>query len=263
LEKQYRIAKNVAQYIYGPSTALPLSALVACGAASGAFTSLVLTPIELVKCQMQVPAAATSTAAAAASASSSSPSSASVFSQSAARRPGLLALTRAIYRRHGVAGFWHGQLGTFIRESGGSAAWFGTYEAVLLLFRPERAEKLSLPRATAAPAPAPVPTAAPPAEASDAAPKPSLSQQMVAGAAAGVCYNFLFFPADTIKSRMQTEELGGGSTSKRTFSRVASELWQQQGLRGFYRGCGITVARSAPSSALIFTVYEFLKDYWS
>src|SRR5271155_1608383 len=33
---------------------LPFSALLACGAFSGAFTSLLLTPIELVKCKMQV-----------------------------------------------------------------------------------------------------------------------------------------------------------------------------------------------------------------
>ncbi|KAI5284336.1 hypothetical protein KEM54_001418, partial [Ascosphaera aggregata] len=36
---------------------LPLHALLFCGSASGAFTSLLLTPVELVKCKMQVPAA--------------------------------------------------------------------------------------------------------------------------------------------------------------------------------------------------------------
>ena len=36
-------------------------------------------------------------------------------------------------------------------------------------------------------------------------------QQLLAGAAAGVNYNFVCFPADTIKSRMQTEEVSGQS----------------------------------------------------
>ena len=81
--------------------ALPLSALVVCGAASGAFTSVLLTPIELVKCQMQVPLEAGST-----------------------RGPGPLAIIAKIFRHHGIGGFWHGQLGTLIRETGGSAAWF-------------------------------------------------------------------------------------------------------------------------------------------
>ena len=33
-------------------------------------------------------------------------------------------------------------------------------------------------------------------------------QQLIAGAMAGMMYNFVFFPADTIKSRMQTEDFG-------------------------------------------------------
>ena len=30
-------------------------------------------------------------------------------------------------------------------------------------------------------------------------------------------------------------------------------------MRGLYRGCGITVARSAPSSAFIFIIFDALK----
>jgi ornithine carrier protein len=35
-------------------------------------------------------------------------------------------------------------------------------------------------------------------------------------------------------------------------------LWRQHGLKGLYRGCGITVLRAAPSSAVIFTTYDAL-----
>jgi mitochondrial ornithine carrier protein len=87
-----------------------------------------------------------------------------------------------------------------------------------------------------------------------------LWQQAVAGASAGVSYNFLFFPADTIKSRMQTMPFGG-LHERRTFLQEGAAVWQQHGLKGLYRGCGITCLRSAPSSAFIFMVYDGLKRY--
>ena len=81
---------------------------------------------------------------------------------------------------------------------------------------------------------------------------------MLAGATAGVSYNFVFYPADTIKSRMQTEELMTSGT-RGTFWEVGRKLWREHGIGGLYRGCGITVGRAAPSSAFIFAVYEGLR----
>ncbi len=201
---------------------MPLSALVACGAMSGAFTSLLLTPIELVKCQMQVP-----------------------LSPSTLRGPGPLSIISSVFRHHGIFGFWHGQLGTLIRETGGSAAWFGSYEGVSTLFRTYNAGTASGSAAIDE-----VPATLP------------LYQQLLAGATAGVSYNFVFFPADTIKSRMQTEEVTPAGNGRASFWSSGKALWQQQGLKGMYRGCGITVARAAPSSAFIFAVYEGLRGWW-
>lgn len=220
----YRIAQDALQATILPPTAgvpLPLSALLACGAASGAFTSLLLTPIELVKCQMQVP-----------------------LSSSAIRGPGPLTIIASVFRHHGVFGFWHGQLGTLIRETGGSAAWFGSYEGVKMLFKWHRSRKTSL---------------SPEVDSEVALP---IHQQLLAGATAGISYNFICFPADTIKSRMQTEEVVAGSDGRRTFWASGKALWQQQGVKGMYRGCGITVGRAAPSSAFIFAVYEGLRNWW-
>ncbi|KAH8689201.1 putative mitochondrial ornithine carrier protein AmcA/Ort1 [Talaromyces proteolyticus] len=206
----YRVAKDVLQStVYSSSERLPLSGLLISGALSGAFTSILLTPIELVKCKMQVP--------------------------SAGGKPGPLAIITTVFRHNGVFGLWRGQMGTLIRETGGSAAWFGSYEGVSALFRKTSKE-------------APVSTPLP------------LYQQMLAGAAAGVSYNFIFYPADTIKSRMQTEDISL-SSQRRSFWGVGKALWQQQGLKGLYRGCGITVVRSAPSSAFIFSIYEGLNHY--
>ncbi|KAN0085023.1 Mitochondrial carrier domain containing protein [Elaphomyces granulatus] len=215
----YRISQRLLQsMVYSSAEPLPFSGLLISGAISGAFTSLLLTPIELVKCKMQVPVSA------------------------AGYKPGPLTIIASVFRHHGVLGFWHGQMGTLIRETGGSAAWFGSYEAVSAFFR-----KYS-------------PTASSAIPHGTDKPLLPLHQQMLAGAAAGVGYNFFFYPADTIKSRMQTEDvaLSGGN---RSFWTVGKALWQQQGLKGLYRGCGITVGRAAPSSAFIFSVYEGLRFY--
>ena len=85
-----------------------------------------------------------------------------------------------------------------------------------------------------------------------------LWQQALAGASGGVTYNFLFFPADTIKSRLQTMAIGD-SVKDRTFWKEGVQLWKQHGVRGLYRGCGITCLRSAPSSAFIFMVFDGMK----
>lgn len=220
----YRIIQDALRAVLDlPTEQLSFPNLLFCGAASGSVTSLVLTPIELVKCKMQV------------------------LETPGHKHGGPLKLMGTVFRQNGLLGLWRGQLGTFIRETGGSASWFGGYEGVSGLFRgrystnsDSNSETQSLP----------------------------VYQQMIAGAVAGVSYNLSFYPADTIKSRMQTEDhmshahAGNGQHGKRTFWSVGRLMWQQQGLRGLYRGCGITVARAAPSSAFIFSVYEGLRGYF-
>lgn len=202
---------------------LPFVSLLGCGAASGAFTSILLTPIELIKCKMQVPLPPSQLA--------------SKLGYSPTRPPGAFELIRTVFRTEGLLGLWHGQLGTLIRETGGSAAWFGSYEGVKMLFQRYDSSVSQI---------------------SDV----KIWQQMLAGAAAGMSYNFVFYPADTIKSRMQTSVGEAADMKRGTFASTGRDLWREQGLKGFYRGCGITVFRAAPSSAIIFSIYEALRRYF-
>jgi ornithine carrier protein len=198
-----------------PERDLPYSGLLYCGMVAGAITSLFLTPIELVKCKMQVPLEKPGGIVTA---------------------PTIRGVMASIYHHQGLMGYWHGQFGTLIRETGGGAAWFGGYEGMKLLFkgRNKSTTDEDLP----------------------------VWQRMASGSVAGGAYNFMFYPADTIKSRMQTEDVKKLTGGKSSFSAVGKALWKQHGIKGMYRGCGITVARSIPSSAFIFTVYEELKIRW-
>ena len=212
----YRLIQDAMRVTVFPGKEqLPFLALIAAGAASGSVTSLALTPIELIKCKMQVPV------------------------EAGHPPPRPTALIATVFRQEGLIGFWRGQTGTLIRETGGSAAWFGGYEGVSSLFRKYNSS-------------------------SSHTDSLAVWQQLVAGATAGISYNFLFYPADTIKSRMQTEDISRlpANGERQTFWNVTRSVWRQQGLKGMYRGCGITCVRSAPSSAFIFSVYEGLRSYF-
>ncbi|KAJ3214631.1 hypothetical protein HK099_006775 [Clydaea vesicula] len=113
--------------------------------------------------------------------------------------------------------------GTLLRVSIGSAAWFGSYEIVCKYLSKNKTSKNDL----------------------------NSLELMTAGAVAGMTYNAAFFPADVIKSRLQTQ-------NSKSFIKVAKSIYSESGCKGFFRGFSITVLRSAPSSALIFSIYELL-----
>jgi ornithine carrier protein len=186
------------------------------------------TPIELVKCKMQVQMLVgppTSGAAAAAA--------------HAASLPGPIGVLRGVLRETGLRGLWLGQTATLVRETGGSAAWFATKEAVATLLIARRERSAGAGRELEA------------------------WESALSGACAGAMFNLTFFPADTIKSTMQTEEELRpelkASGRRRGMWTVGRELWKAQGIRGLYAGCGVTIARSVPSSAVIFLIYDGLR----
>ncbi|OCB89279.1 mitochondrial carrier [Sanghuangporus baumii] len=254
----YGQLQRLCRWWSGSSDALTTPQMIFSAAGAGAATSFLLTPIELVKCKMQVqllalesssPAAALQNLEGKASAALLGSPSKPNFST----LPGPLSVLRNVLHTHGPRGLWLGQTGTLIRETGGAAAWFGTKESVcdvLLRWRqrhqqPHHAEPLT---------------------------KKDLKawESAFAGACAGVAYNVVLFPADSVKSALQTaEELrphdrahssGNGLTRKMqaTFWGTARDMYRSKGIRGLYAGMGVTVARAIPSNALIFLVYDGL-----
>jgi mitochondrial ornithine carrier protein len=125
----------------------------------------------------------------------------------------------------GVAGLYQGHTGTLLREISGGVAWFGVYEYTVKHMIHSTAQAKT---------------------------KDDLSslQLMCAGALAGMSYNAAFYPADAVKSRIQSGLHGNDG-----FITVARNMYRTKGFRVFFRGFGITVARSAPSSGVIFLTY--------
>ncbi|KAF8525071.1 S-adenosylmethionine transporter [Hysterangium stoloniferum] len=73
---------------------------------------------------------------------------------------------------------------------------------------------------------------------------PTFTQSLVAGAIAGTTADFIFFPVDTIKTRLQS----------------AQGFLCAGGFRGVYQGIGSVVIGGAPSGAIFFAVYNVLKQ---
>ncbi len=156
---------------------------------------------------------------------------------------GPFSILSSVIRTNGVRGLWLGQTGTLLREGGGSAAWFTMNAFVSNLFIARHEHARGLPAHTLS--------------------KNDLNawELAIAGACAGVAYNVSLFPADSVKSAIQTEEelrprLPG--VPRPTFLGTFASMYKAQGIRGLYAGLGVTVARSAPSSAMIFLIYDGL-----
>ncbi|EPQ51095.1 mitochondrial carrier [Gloeophyllum trabeum ATCC 11539] len=73
---------------------------------------------------------------------------------------------------------------------------------------------------------------------------PTFYESLVAGGLAGTSVDLLFFPIDTVKTRLQ---------SSQGFLRAG-------GFKGIYKGVGSVVVGSAPGAAVFFCTYDTLKQ---
>ncbi|CCD23808.1 Ort1p NDAI_0C01470 [Naumovozyma dairenensis CBS 421] len=167
---------------------------------AGSCASFVLTPIELIKCKLQI-------------------SNLQMDLSDEERHTSIIPTIKHIVKERGILGLWQGQSSTFIRESIGSMIWFATYE---LMKRSLRMEKDSN----------------------------DTWELLISGAIAGLAFNGTVFPADTVKSIMQTEHTN--------LKETVQNILDRYGVAGFYRGLGITLIRAIPSNAAIFFTYEKL-----
>lgn len=184
--------------------------------------------------------------------------------------PGPISILRSVVQAEGVRGLWLGHTGTLIRESGGGAAWFGIKEVVSKMLLARRTQTTTA--IDDIPIPSPISSSSssiPPTSATQRSIKPEMElkpwESALAGACAGVGYTFLLFPADCVKSTIQTEEElrpRGLNAPKSTFIGTFKEIYRTKGIPGLYAGAGITGFRSAMSSGLMFLIYDALEKHF-
>jgi solute carrier family 25 ornithine transporter 2/15 len=77
-------------------------------------------------------------------------------------------------------------------------------------------------------------------------------QIFFAGAFAGATSWAIIFPADVVKTHMQSQ-----SGKRSSLIQTARELYRADGIRAFYRGWSAAVCRAMPSNAALFVTYEY------
>jgi hypothetical protein len=186
------------------------------GMGAGFFSASVLTPVELVKCKIQVQQAITR-------------GGGNELSGSYIYKGPVDVVVQTI-KKEGFAGLYRGHTACLMRELPGNFAWFGMYEATLR-FVQEKGNYKSR---------AEVP----------------LALKAISGSVGGVFYWAVPFPFDTVKSVMQTDAKFNGWS----FPRVTKVIYQEEGIRGLYKGLTVTCVRAAPAHAMIFYTFELCES---
>jgi len=126
--------------------------------------------------------------------------------------------------KEGLGGMYKGLGATIMRDTGSIGTYFGTYEICRRLLsggaRPDK--------------------------------EYSMGTMFVSGGIAGVVAWGVTYPADVVKSKMQTQALGQSESVWKFFSKVL----QTEGIPGFYRGFLPCVIRAFPANALCFLGFE-------
>mmetsp|Transcript_4352 Transcript_4352/g.6467 ORF Transcript_4352/g.6467 Transcript_4352/m.6467 type:complete len:307 (+) Transcript_4352:306-1226(+) len=182
---------------------VPMWKYLAAGAGSGICSAFVLTPVELVKCRLQVQQAGAPR----------------VYS-------GPVDCVIKTVRSDGFQGLWKGNVSCLLREIPGNMAWFGTYEIV----KHQVQVRFNYDNMNDVP----------------------LAWTAFAGACAGVAYWGVPYPADTVKSKIQTDPKFSGLS----FGSALRKIVATEGVGALYNGVAVTCIRAAPSHALIFYFYE-------
>ncbi|CAL9099198.1 unnamed protein product [Musa acuminata var. zebrina] len=97
----------------------------------------------------------------------------------------------------------------------------------------------------------------------------TVNQQMVCGAVAGVAVSILACPTELIKCRLQAQSALAGSAASYAAAKyggpmdVAKHVVREAGVRGLFKGMVPTLAREVPGNAVLFGVYEALKQYFA
>lgn len=176
------------------------------GGFAGFFASFVLTPVELIKCNLQV---------------SNLNTNHKTYNYSS--------MIKQVLRNDGITGLWKGLSSTIIRESGGTAIWFSTYEVSVKYLNQMNPNFESF-------------------------------NLLSSGALSGITFNLSMHPIDTIKSNIQTfDMLNQNLKVKPDFVQTTRKLVQTGGIKSLYHGLGITLIRAIPANAMIFYLYDFLK----
>lgn len=154
--------------------------------------------------------------------------------QAGAQGKGAFAITKDLWVKEGIRGFFRGVLPPVTMEGGINAILFTAYGLTRRVVQADPSQPLTV------------------------------SEAALCGAVAAVPEVLVVAPMELVKIRIQLEKNAVESMGefKRTWL-ACKQLAQTEGVSGFTRGFGITIGREIPFMALYFGVYEGLKNFFT
>eukprot|EP01133_Synstelium_polycarpum_P001100 gene1100-1250_t len=187
----YGQMKNLLQTDPNVPLTLPQSSLA--GAGAGLCASFVLTPVELIKCRLQI--------------QTTGPQ----------KYSGSFDCLKKIFMERGIRGLYQGFGPTMLREVPGNMAFFGVYEGLKRHFKKTTGtEDLAI------------------------------KYLIISGGLGGIAYWSILYPVDVAKSKIQISENGASLPA------TLKKIYQDNGVRGLYRGYIPTALRAFPANAAMF-----------
>ncbi|KAI9107816.1 hypothetical protein K1719_021152 [Acacia pycnantha] len=89
---------------------------------------------------------------------------------------------------------------------------------------------------------------------------PSYNSVALAGFITGALQSPIVSPVELVKIRLQLQSKGQLIEFYKGPLSMTRKIWNREGLRGIFRGFGITVLRDAPSHAVYFWTYEYMRE---
>ncbi|XP_014500528.1 mitochondrial arginine transporter BAC2 [Vigna radiata var. radiata] len=89
---------------------------------------------------------------------------------------------------------------------------------------------------------------------------PSYKGVALGGFCSGAIQSMILSPVELVKIRLQLQNTSQSIETRKGPMKVAKNIWRIEGLRGMYRGLGITMLRDAPAHGLYFWTYEYARE---
>jgi len=197
-----------------------------CGSVAGLLQAVIICPTEHIKCRLQVDAAATM--------------GKSTSTSTSTKNNGPISMARYIYKHHGIRGLFCGWSATCIREVPTFGLYFAVYDGV----RQSIVEWYDNDNSAE--------------DKNNGNESSAWKASALAGGISGSLTWALCYPVDVMKTRIQTSALDTPSSHpSRKMMPVAKHLYETVGIRGMFRGLGVTIVRAFPVNGIIFPVYEY------
>lgn len=216
---------------------LTLPQIFFCGGMSGVATAFLLTPVELIKCRLQIDRVEVPQSGPASMKKASGAIAQAATTLAQPKYKGTIDCAVKSVQEEGIRVLYKGFSATLIREVFGTACWFATYEYCVRKLAPNVKNRDDVPSWTV----------------------------LTAGAISGLVLNFVPYPFDTIKSIVQTlqdpavpsntSSPGSTSSSSSSPSSASASVSSKSGMTA--RSPNTAVAASAVYSAPPKTQHAF------